>query len=156
MPQHRKIGEILFYGVCLSVFEGTSHLYTSAGTKVKVICKGQSRVSRSHFSKTGYLGALCFTNTSYCSVFLSQRFSSPELPGVIMQSLYHGSEDWRFGMARNIYKNDYYRKEGERLLPIQWMSPESLVDGKFVYNIVWYMVWHLLSDFDYNMDGCQH
>ena len=36
-----------------------------------------------------------------------------------------------FGLARDIYKNDYYRKEGEGLLPVRWMSPESLVDGFF-------------------------
>nr|XP_022292756.1 proto-oncogene tyrosine-protein kinase ROS-like isoform X1 [Crassostrea virginica] len=36
-----------------------------------------------------------------------------------------------FGLARDIYKNDYYRKEGEGLLPVRWMSPESLVDGVF-------------------------
>ncbi|XP_025828950.1 proto-oncogene tyrosine-protein kinase ROS isoform X3 [Agrilus planipennis] len=36
-----------------------------------------------------------------------------------------------FGLARDIYKNDYYRKEGEGLLPVRWMAPESLVDGVF-------------------------
>ena len=36
-----------------------------------------------------------------------------------------------FGLARDIYKHDYYRKEGEGLLPVRWMSPESLVDGVF-------------------------
>lgn len=36
-----------------------------------------------------------------------------------------------FGLARDIYKNDYYRKEGEAMLPIRWMPPESLVDGVF-------------------------
>ncbi|KAL5011108.1 hypothetical protein ScPMuIL_013413 [Solemya velum] len=36
-----------------------------------------------------------------------------------------------FGLARDIYKQDYYRKEGEGLLPVRWMSPESLVDGVF-------------------------
>ena len=36
-----------------------------------------------------------------------------------------------FGLARDIYKNDYYKKEGEGLLPVRWMSPESLSDGVF-------------------------
>jgi proto-oncogene tyrosine-protein kinase ROS len=36
-----------------------------------------------------------------------------------------------FGLARDMYKNDYYRKEGEGLLPVRWMAPESLVDGVF-------------------------
>ncbi len=45
-----------------------------------------------------------------------------------------------FGLARDIYKNDYYRKEGEGLLPVRWMSPESLVDGVFTtQSDVWYV-----------------
>ena len=36
-----------------------------------------------------------------------------------------------FGLARDIYKNDYYKKEGEGLMPVRWMSPESLSDGVF-------------------------
>lgn len=36
-----------------------------------------------------------------------------------------------FGLARDIYKNDYYRKDGEGLLPVRWMPPESLMDGFF-------------------------
>ena len=34
-------------------YEGTSHRYTSVGTKVNVICKGQGQISRSHLSKNG-------------------------------------------------------------------------------------------------------
>ncbi|EDV44463.2 uncharacterized protein Dana_GF20371 [Drosophila ananassae] len=36
-----------------------------------------------------------------------------------------------FGLARDIYKSVYYRKEGEGLLPVRWVSPESLVEGLF-------------------------
>eukprot|EP00118_Oscarella_pearsei_P003506 m.14550 g.14550 ORF g.14550 m.14550 type:complete len:2329 (+) comp25813_c0_seq2:64-7050(+) len=36
-----------------------------------------------------------------------------------------------FGMARNVYRNQYYRKEGEGLLPVRWMAPECLIDGVF-------------------------
>ena len=35
-----------------------------------------------------------------------------------------------FGLTRGLYKQNYYRKEGG-LLPVRWMSPESLVDGVF-------------------------
>ncbi|KAM4771019.1 proto-oncogene tyrosine-protein kinase ROS [Rhinophrynus dorsalis] len=36
-----------------------------------------------------------------------------------------------FGLARDVYKYDYYRKKGEGLLPVRWMAPESLIDGIF-------------------------
>ncbi|KAG8243393.1 hypothetical protein J6590_046441 [Homalodisca vitripennis] len=36
-----------------------------------------------------------------------------------------------FGMTRDIYENDYYRKGDKGLLPIRWMAPESLKDGLF-------------------------
>ena len=45
-----------------------------------------------------------------------------------------------FGLARDIYKHDYYRKEGEGLLPVRWMSPESLVDGVFTtQSDIWFV-----------------
>ncbi|GAB1600284.1 insulin-like peptide receptor isoform X2 [Argonauta hians] len=34
-----------------------------------------------------------------------------------------------FGMTRDIYETDYYRKGGNALLPVRWMAPESLKDG---------------------------
>lgn len=36
-----------------------------------------------------------------------------------------------FGMTRDIYETDYYRKGSRGLLPVRWMSPESLKDGVF-------------------------
>lgn len=36
-----------------------------------------------------------------------------------------------FGMTRDIYETDYYRKGRQGLLPIRWMAPESLKDGIF-------------------------
>jgi insulin receptor len=36
-----------------------------------------------------------------------------------------------FGMARDIYETDYYRKGNKGLLPVRWMAPESLADGIF-------------------------
>ncbi|KAG5880193.1 hypothetical protein JTB14_006626 [Gonioctena quinquepunctata] len=36
-----------------------------------------------------------------------------------------------FGMTRDIYETDYYRKGTKGLLPVRWMAPESLKDGLF-------------------------
>ncbi|NWU86118.1 ROS1 kinase, partial [Onychorhynchus coronatus] len=54
-----------------------------------------------------------------------------------------------FGLARDVYKNDYYRKRGEGLLPVRWMAPESLIDGVFTnHSDVWafgVLVWETLT-----------
>uniref|UniRef100_A0AC35FXE4 Receptor protein-tyrosine kinase n=1 Tax=Panagrolaimus sp. PS1159 TaxID=55785 RepID=A0AC35FXE4_9BILA len=43
-----------------------------------------------------------------------------------------------FGMARDIYYHEYYKPAGKRLMPVRWMAPESLKDGKFtVKSDVW-------------------
>lgn len=34
-----------------------------------------------------------------------------------------------FGMARDIYETEYYRKQGKGLLPVRWMAPESIKVG---------------------------
>ena len=34
-----------------------------------------------------------------------------------------------FGLARDVYKSDYYRGGG--YLPVKWMSPEFLMEHKF-------------------------
>nr|BBI47313.1 insulin-like peptide receptor 1 [Gnatocerus cornutus] len=39
-----------------------------------------------------------------------------------------------FGMTRDIYETDYYRKGTKGLLPVRWMAPESLKDGVFTIN----------------------
>ena len=33
-----------------------------------------------------------------------------------------------FGLARDIYKDEFYLKQTTSLLPVKWMSPESLFD----------------------------
>ncbi|KAK2142276.1 hypothetical protein LSH36_978g00013 [Paralvinella palmiformis] len=36
-----------------------------------------------------------------------------------------------FGMSRDIYTCDYYKISGARMLPVRWMSPESMKYGRF-------------------------
>ena len=36
-----------------------------------------------------------------------------------------------FGMTRDIYETEYYRKGSKGLMPVRWMAPESLKDGVF-------------------------
>ncbi|XP_034949744.1 tyrosine-protein kinase transmembrane receptor Ror-like isoform X2 [Chelonus insularis] len=36
-----------------------------------------------------------------------------------------------FGMSRDVYTCDYYRIGGSRMLPVRWMSPESVIYGRF-------------------------
>ena len=43
-----------------------------------------------------------------------------------------------FGMARDIYETEYYRKQGRGLLPVRWMAPESISDGTYTsHSDVW-------------------
>ncbi|XP_011304808.1 ALK tyrosine kinase receptor isoform X2 [Fopius arisanus] len=54
-----------------------------------------------------------------------------------------------FGMARDIYRSDYYRKGGKAMLPIKWMPPESFLDGIFSTKTdVWafgVLLWEIMS-----------
>lgn len=50
-----------------------------------------------------------------------------------------------FGMARDIYRADYYRKGGKAMLPVKWMPPEAFLDGIFTTKTdVWYVITLLL------------
>lgn len=54
-----------------------------------------------------------------------------------------------FGMSRDIYRSDYYRKGGKAMLPIKWMPPEAFLDGIFTSKTdVWsfgVLLWEIMS-----------
>ncbi|CAG5127642.1 unnamed protein product, partial [Candidula unifasciata] len=54
-----------------------------------------------------------------------------------------------FGMTRDIYETDYYRKGSKGMFPVRWMAPESLIDGVFTsMSDVWsygVVLWEMIT-----------
>ncbi|XP_076818405.1 proto-oncogene tyrosine-protein kinase ROS-like isoform X2 [Clavelina lepadiformis] len=54
-----------------------------------------------------------------------------------------------FGLARDIYRNDYYHKEGEGLVPVRWMALESIMLKRYtVQSDVWafgVLMWEVMT-----------
>ena len=54
-----------------------------------------------------------------------------------------------FGLARDVHKNDYYRKIGDGWLPIRWMAPEAVFERKYTsMSDVWsfgVLLWEIMS-----------
>ncbi|KAK6997777.1 leukocyte tyrosine kinase receptor, partial [Biomphalaria glabrata] len=65
-----------------------------------------------------------------------------------------------FGMARDIYRSDYYKKSGKALLPVKWMPPEAFLDGVFsVKTDVWsfgILMWEVFSLGHMPYPGCSN
>ena len=60
------------------LYEGTSHRYTSPGTKV--ICKGQGQISGSCFSKDGCFGGISVFQTHLVFTMFSSLFGTYKFP----------------------------------------------------------------------------
>ncbi|XP_077974571.1 insulin-like growth factor 1 receptor isoform X2 [Styela clava] len=65
-----------------------------------------------------------------------------------------------FGLTRDVYETDYYRKDSRGLLPIRWMAPESLRDGVFdSQSDVWsygVVLWEIATLAEQPYQGLQH
>lgn len=49
-----------------------------------------------------------------------------------------------FGMSRNLYSGDYYRIQGRAVLPIRWMSWESILLVNYHFLLVTYTNLHCI------------
>ncbi|RUS77386.1 hypothetical protein EGW08_014866, partial [Elysia chlorotica] len=65
-----------------------------------------------------------------------------------------------FGMARDIYRSDYYKKVGRAMLPVKWMPPEAFLDGVFTTKTdVWsfgILLWEVFSLGHMPYPGCSN
>ena len=90
-----------------------AHIINSAGTKAKVICKGQGQISRSHFSQNGRLGGIS----------VSQHILSCQV-----------IEQWGFkGLLNNPFPNKplFSRVCSPSLLKTLWKKEKLLVTSNF-------------------------
>lgn len=56
-----------------------------------------------------------------------------------------------FGMSRNLYSGDYYRIQGRAVLPIRWMSWESiLLVGTTISHVLWTSWWKLVLEINHS------
>ncbi|KAG9510915.1 Insulin receptor [Fragariocoptes setiger] len=65
-----------------------------------------------------------------------------------------------FGLTRDIYDTDYYRRGTHGRLPIRWMSPEAIKDNKYTtasdvwsYGIV---IWEMATFCEHPYQGCSN
>ena len=116
---------------------------TVALNNIAILSRLLTRVLHKFFPRPHGPGLRCLLHSS-CVVNQSQTFGSSvvEVPvyffvGFNCNKIFLMFID--FGMARDIYGMDYYKKGTRGLLPVRWMAPECLKDGIFnPPSDVWY------------------
>lgn len=129
-------------GICLNKNESLLYIVMElmeGGDLLSYLRKNRPTADQASSLKLLDLVSMCVDVASGCRYLEEMHFVHRDIAArnCLVKNLNDANEPGRvvkigdFGLARDIYKNDYYRKEGEGLLPVRWMSPESLIDGVF-------------------------
>ncbi|XP_025266257.1 proto-oncogene tyrosine-protein kinase ROS-like isoform X2 [Camponotus floridanus] len=152
--RHKHILRLL--GVCLdgiSPFLVFELMETGDLSKYLRDCRNLE-ASDSHALRLQDLVAMCEDVARGCCYLEELRFVHKDLAcrNCLVSSRNHENciiKIGDFGLARDIYKDDYYRMRGEDLLPVRWMAPESLMIRTFTsQSDVWsfgVLMWEITS-----------
>nr|XP_026693888.1 proto-oncogene tyrosine-protein kinase ROS isoform X2 [Ciona intestinalis] len=152
---HRNIISLL--GVCLDNEPQFLILELMEGGDLLKYLR-HARPTQMMSSKLSFLDLIdiCLDLSAGCKYLESQHFIHRDLAA---RNCLVSSKDYQcrhrvvkigdFGLARDIYRNDYYLKEGEGLLPVRWMAPESLMMKLYtVQSDVWsfgVLLWEVMT-----------
>ncbi|XP_022083158.1 ALK tyrosine kinase receptor-like isoform X2 [Acanthaster planci] len=141
-------------GVCFTQAPRFILLEYMAGGELKQFLR-ESRPRRGHPSLLDMSDLLmaAYDVSKACDYLESQRFIHRDIAArnVLLSSKEKGriAKIGDFGMARDIYRADYYRKGGQAMLPVKWMPPEAFLDGIFTSKTdVWsfgVLLWEIMS-----------
>ena len=108
------------------------------------ICKGCEYLEDNHFIHRDIAARNCLLTTRWDDRPNQANYDTTLPISFVITSIYRGpgrvAKIADFGMARDIYRSDYYRKGGKTMLPVKWMPPEAFLDGIFTSKTdVWWV-----------------